>query len=272
MAHDTILAATDLSARADRAIDRALQLGARRGLPVTVLHVVEEGENAGGEPGRVEEAVRAVLPDPAADVTILIAEGSPAQTIADITNERQDAFVVVGVSRFNSLGDYVMGTSADNLIRRSNVPVLVAKHRPHAPYGRILCGVDCSQPAAHALATALRLFPDQEIAAVHAYHVGFEGWQRDEYVYKETLATAEKKLAEFVAALPVSEADRKRVRASVRYGDVGEVLAEEIEREKPDLLVLGTQGAGGFKHAALGSTAASLLAWVEPDTLVVPPL
>lgn len=271
MAHDSILAATDLSARADRAIDRALQLGTKRNLPVTVLHVLEEGKDAVEERARVEEAVRDVLPDRDASVTIEIAEGPAAQTIAEIANGREDAFVVIGVSRFNSLGDYVLGTTADNLIHRSNVPVLVAKHRPHAPYGRILCGVDCSAPAAHALATALRLFPDQEIAAVHAYHVGFEGWQRDAYVYEETLAAAEKELAEFVAALPVPEADRKRVRASVRYGDVGEVLANEIERERPDLLVLGTQGAGGFKHAALGSTAASLLAWVEPDTLVVPP-
>lgn len=270
MEEAAILVATDLSARADRAIDRALLLGEQRGLPVAVLHVTEA--KAAGERDSVEAAVRAVLPSPDTKATILVARGSPAQTIADVANERRVPFVVIGVSRFNSLGDYLLGTSADNLIRRSAVPVLVAKHRPHAPYKRILCGVDCSQPAAHALATALRLFPDQEILAVHAYHVGFEGWQRDEYVYKETLATAENRLAEFVAALPVPDEDRQRVRASVRYGDVGEVLAKEFKRETPDLLVLGTQGAGAIKRAALGSTAASLLTWAEPDTLVVPPV
>ena len=271
MAGKTILVASDLSPRADRAVDRAFQLGTELRLPVTLLHVLGEAQDSPDAREKARKAARAVLPDPAAEAEIVIAEGSAPEVIAETAAERKAELVLTGASRFNSLGDYVLGTAVDNLVRRSRVPVLVAKHRPHAPYGRIVCAVDCSEHSARALAVALRLFPGREISAVYAYHVGYEGWQRDAYVYDETRASAEKAMAEFIAGLPVAGADRERVRASVGYGDVSEVLASEIAAKDPDLLVLGTHGASGFRHATLGSTAAWLLNWAEPDTLVVPP-
>lgn len=272
MTADIILATTDLSARGDRAIDRALRLGEDLERPVAVIHVAEEDESAQGGRKRAAsvDAIRNVLPDPQADCMILSGSGPIPQAIAGAVAEYGAALVVTGVARFNSLGDYVLGTSVDRILRHSPVPVLVVKHRPHRAYRRMLCAVDLSAHSAHALVTAMALFPQAEMLAVHAYHVPFEGMVRDAHVREDAGRQAQAELLAFINALPLPDESRERLRYRAGYGDVGEVIGQEIEREDPDLVVFGTQGMGGFRQATIGSVAASLLEWVPPDTMVVP--
>jgi len=239
-------------------------------MPVKLLHVLEK-DDSGQDLTRIERAVGALLPDPSAQAEILLAHGPVPKTIARVAAEQAAAVIVVGAARFNDLGDYVLGTAVDNLIRQSHSPVLVAKRRPREPYGRILCAVDMCEPAGHALRTALRLFPKAEIVALHAYHVGFEGWQRDAYVKQETEAEARRDLDAFLAGLGLAQGDRDRLEARIGYGNPQDVIGDEIERMEPDLLVLGTHGGGGFRQATIGSTASAVLEWAKPDTLVVPP-
>lgn len=240
-------------------------------MPVKLLHVLEKGDSDTRDLGRTEQAVRALLPDPAAEVEIILAKGPAPKTIARVAAEQSAALVAVGAARFNDLGDYVLGTAVDNLIRQSPSPVLVVKRRPRAPYRDVLCAVDLSDCAAHALRCALKLLPECRVIALHAYHVGFEGWQRDAYVKEETKADAARNLDEFLAGLDLAPGDRDRVEARIGYGNPEEVIGDEIERNEPDLLVLGTHGRGGFRQATLGSTASAILEWARPDTLVVPP-
>jgi len=48
------------------------------------------------------------------------------------------------------------------------------------------------------------------------------------------------------------------------------VIHEALARDNPDLLVLGTTGSSGFRHATLGSQANAMLAGAAIDTLMVP--
>lgn len=266
-----ILAATDLSARSDRAIDRALMLGGDLGRKVAVVHVVEDAARAGGDPAALQGAVRLALPDPAADIAIIVESGPAPETIAAVARARDAAIIVTGVARFNGLGDYLLGTAVDRLIRHSRRPVLVAKQRPHAPYRRIVCAVDFSAHSGHALRMALRLFPHCRVRALHAYHVAFEGWQKDAYVREEAAATAQRDFDRFLEGLDLPAQDRERLETRVAYGDPAPALRAETEGGDTDLVVLGTHGMGGVRQATMGSTASSLMHGVTPDTLVIPP-
>ena len=267
----TILAATDLSARSDRAVDRALNLGAEMQLPVSIVHVRDPKESASIAHEPLREAVQSVLPDPNSDCEILTLTGPVPRTIAKAADEHKAAMILTGVARFNSLGDYVTGTAVNAILRHAKVPVLIVKHRPHHPYRRILCAVDFSPHSAKALLAALRLFPQANVIAIHAYHVPFESWNKADYVREEVAATAQKDFEAFLSGLPVSDEDRQRLDYCTGYGDIGVVLKNELDRNDVDLVVFGTHGMGGFRQATIGSIASSLLEWVVPDTLVVPP-
>ena len=266
-----ILVATDLSARSDRAIDRALSLAKALGAKPTVCHVVApEGAHALDQ-GKLREMVRSVLPDPNADIDIVLPSGSAPETIAKVADELNPLFIVMGVARYNSVGDYFLGTAVDHVVRRAKVPVLIVKQRPHKPYRRILSAVDFSAHSAKALLAALRLFPQAQVIALHAYHVPFESWNKADYVREEVAATALKDLEAFLRDLSISDQDWERLEYRTGYGDVGSVLKNATDSEEIDLAVFGTHGMGGFRHATLGSVASSLLQCVVPDTLVVPP-
>ena len=88
---------------------------------------------------------------------------------------------------------------------------------------------------------------------------------------EEIEADAERKFEAFLADLPLSDRDRQRLEHRTGYGDIADVLRKELDSGAVDLVVFGTHGMGGFRQATIGSIASSLLEWVEPDTLVVPP-
>lgn len=88
----TILAATDLSARSDRAVDRALNLGAEMQLPVSILHVRDPAESASIADEPLREAVQSVLPDPNSDCEILTLTGPVPRTIAKAADEHKAVY------------------------------------------------------------------------------------------------------------------------------------------------------------------------------------
>lgn len=264
-----ILAATDLSARSDRAVERALALAeALHGTPV-LYHVVERRSPHAGKPEDIEDAVRATLPDPAADVEILLGEGPVPEAIARQAEAVRPLLIIVGVARYNSLGDYFTGTAVDHLVRHARVPVLVVKQRAHRAYDRVLVAVDFSDHSVTALNRAAQLFPDAELHVVHGYHVPYEGWQKSDYIKEATQIEQEGLFKEFLARVDLPEEQRSRMRSHLEYGDVGEAVRRSIAKTDPALLVLGTHGRGPVAHAAMGSIASSLLRWVECDTLLV---
>lgn len=52
-------------------------------------------------------------------------------------------------------------------------------------------------------------------------------------------------------------------------GVVGEALAEIVEAEEPDLLVMGSHGHGNFTSALLGSVAGRLLSRTQVPVLLI---
>ncbi|MCB2076426.1 MAG: universal stress protein [Novosphingobium sp.] len=265
----TILVSTDLSARSDRAVNRAFALADQTGRRAIVCHVVSPGAAYAHNTDKALKLVRAALPDPDAAVEILLPTGAAPQTLARVANELQPAMVVAGVARFNSIGDYFLGTAVDHLIRHAQVPVLVVKQRAHRAYGRILVTTDFSEASLKALLKAHELFPDSTIDLMHAYHVAFDGWRASEYIHDSTRAEESSEMEEFLAAAALPDSLRSRLTTHLEYGDIGTAMMAAVERLDPDLVVMGTHGHGGFIRATVGSVASSVLEWIDRDMLLV---
>lgn len=263
-----IVVATDLSARSDRAVDRAIRLGNDLKSPVTLVHVTHPKSKA--TEAEVKALVRSTLPKPEMDIEIVLPSGSPPQAIAKTVESLGAQLVVVGVARFNHITDFVLGTAVDYILRHCEVPVLVVKQRPHADYRKILVPVDFSPWSRNALLTVAGMFPAAEISVLHAYHVPYEGLQRDPHVRSQTLELKEEELEKFLSDPDIPADVRTRTSGQLGYGDIGKVLGDTIGKFSPDLIAMGTHGTGTFRHATIGSTASSLLEWVSPDTLMVP--
>ncbi|OHT21682.1 universal stress protein [Edaphosphingomonas haloaromaticamans] len=265
---ESILVASDLSARCDRPVDRAIALSRNWQAHLSVLHVLDSDKVSDDE-ADVRRRILATLPEGEAEPEILLFAGSAPETIVRTAQERGSDLIVTGVARYNSVGDYVLGTAVDHVIRNAGVPVLVVKQRPHGQYKTLLVATDLSQCSRAALVKAAKLFPDAALHLVHAYHVPYEGWLTSDDVSEYVRAEAQGELDAFLQEPAVPETLRARTAAKLGYGETGQVVAQALRETGADLIILGTHGRSGFAHATIGSTAESLLSWVPVDTLMV---
>lgn len=264
-----ILVATDLSARLDRAVDRAIYLAEKWGVRLIVLHALEPGSRLEAKPELAGQAIRAVLLNPEAEVDVIPAIGPAPAMIVDAAKSADCGLIVTGVARFNHVGDYFIGTAVDDVVRHANAPVLVVKQRPHGPYTSILVATDYSSCSRQALLTADRLFPEAALHFIHAYHVPYEAWLPSEEVKQEITREAQAELDAFVQDPAIPDTVRARLSARLGYGESHTVVWDAADSVGANLVVIGTHGRTGFIPAVIGSMAESLLRCVPNDTLMV---
>lgn len=164
------------------------------------------------------------------------------------------------------MGEEVLGTAVDYLVRQSPAPVLVVKRRPQKAYKRLLVATDFSDCSIQALNAAADLFPDASLRVVHSYQTAWEAFLSSETTVPIIRDECQKSMEHLVEALP--ERVRGRVETVLDEGHLGSVI-EEMTAWNADLLVLGSHGRSGFAHATIGDTAAALLQSAASDVLLV---
>lgn len=200
---------------------------------------------------------------PAAQV---VRDGRSAPVIAELAAERSADLVVVGAPGRRRGVLNVMGSTAEQLVRISPCPVLLAHPVPTGPARRILAAVDTSPvaPRVLALAAAFARSSGGELGVIHAvdpvtrYHVrrGMQSTGRgcvDDMLNERTHAWLAGVLAE-----SAMEGVRDVV-PHVVIGDAAREIGALAHREGYDLIVLGSRGAGGVGRMLLGSVASSIM-------------
>ena len=262
-----ILIATDLTARADRPFARAKMLADLWKADRTLLFVNDPKSEV--DISKVEAQLRRNYGADTIGCNLAVNYGSPPKVIADTALQLDSDLIVVGTARHNNISDFFLGTAVDHLVHHAQAPVLIVKERPQAQYARIVVATDFSDFSAHALRTALRLFPDAEIDLVHAYHVAYEAWLKSEGVAAEMQSDAEKELHDFMASLDLPEKDAARITPRLVEGDLHQSVYKMLDSGDFDLLVLGTHGKSGFLKATIGSRASEMMNWSPVDVLMV---
>lgn len=273
----SLLLATDLSCRGDRALDRAVMLAAAWGARLRLLHVQESDEpeqGTGPLPGRsaralAERALREAARDREIDAEIVLDRGSPAEAILQRAVELDCDLVVTGIARSGGLARSLLGTTVERLVHRAPMPVLVVKTRPLGAYRKLVAASDFSASSAHALQQALRMFPDAHVTLAHAYRVPFEGFISRDANEDEILAQARRDCAAFLPGLGVAPDALARMECLIRYGSPESVVGTHVWENESDLAVMGTHGRSGSFGVLMGSTAERLLASLPCDVMVV---
>ncbi len=277
-----ILLATDLSARSDRALARAIELARGLSAQLTVFHVfdddlpksVHEQVSQAAREEIVASLRRCQAPE---EVAIEVRAGKDYGDIIDASQRHAADLLVMGVHRNENRSKPVRGTTMEKVIRLGDRPVLVVAEPVDTAYQRVAVAVDFSVHARIALRCALAVAPRAEIHCVHAFHVPFAGFNWDRETSRGVAQEHEKRLTQVIdeeldaviaAALSKGEA-HPTIHKVLKDGAVSSVLRSETERLKPDLLVLGTHGRVGVARALLGSVAEDFLNEPPCDVLAV---
>ncbi|MDJ1007196.1 MAG: universal stress protein [Paracoccaceae bacterium] len=263
-----ILAATDLSERSDRAVSRALALGAALGAEVEVVTVIDhEG------PDTVVDRLRRGTED-ALD-RLVEAAGAPAAGHRVLHGKVVDALLqhegrcgagllVLGLHRPHGLFDGLRETTLERLVRMGRTPVLLVRNPAAAAYDKVLAPVSFSPACGAALRVAHAIAPGAAIATVHALEVPFGGLVQDEG--GAMAAEALRKAADTAAAWAADHLPEGVALPEIAQGALREVISARLKGV--DLLAIGAHTRHGLAGATLGSLAAEFLRDPPTDLLV----
>lgn len=282
-ARPSILLATDLSPRCDRALDRCVQLARQWQAEAVALTVVDPARRvpvsdpcARPQPDPQSVAERRLRYDLAGaplPMRVRVARGAADEAILAAAQAEGSTLLVTGVARHEALSRILLGSTVDALARRTPVPLLVVRCRVHGPYREVRVASDFSEAARHAPEQAVRLFPQARFTVFHAFgnpYPVMAGMDAQE-ARRAGRDAAQREALAWLASADLPPGLRERIALKLDYGDAAHLLALHGADNPGELVVLATRGRGAIASLLLGSTAQRAVEMAEGDTLVIPP-
>jgi nucleotide-binding universal stress UspA family protein len=199
--------------------------------------------------------------------------GTPYATLVAFARERQCDLLVIGARQRSHLSDYLLGGTAERVLRKATVPVWLAK-APLADSPRcIVAPTDFSAAARPALEEAIALARrwHARLVLLHVIEpiVQTYAWATD-LAGGEIYAVEPADLQpEWDALLPALDLRELNWEQRTLKGDVATAVASTAAEVSADLVVVGTHGRTGIAHALLGSVAEAIARTVTPAVLAV---
>lgn len=141
-------------------------------------------------------------------------------------------------------------------------------------FRRVLCPVDFFKPSKQAFEYALKLAANHE-AAVHALHVVapvIPAAYGAPFSVADLTADLEKESRRLLKKLQLDAAKSGvRVSVDVRVGDIDLEIRRAIDKDKADLVVMGTHGRRGFEKLVMGSVTERMLRHCPVPLITVGP-
>lgn len=292
----SVLVGTDLSPASDTVVRAAAELAAISGAQLHLVHATELPLTPYTEQG-IElygfreqlAACRSALDEQAVRVVPTGVEVGSREAllyaahraILERAAEVEADLIVIGPHRQHRAADFLLGSTAESVVRGARVPCLVVRAPLALPLREVVVPLDLSELARGALDEALtwaaRLAagdPLQGLPAtdVRVIHVIPKAFQTPDFPFDRAVVGPELHREVAAALERVPGGSTLEVREELIWGDDA---AEEITRfaaaENADLLVIGTRGFGAVKRILLGSTSAGVVRRATCNVLLVPP-
>lgn len=286
-----LLAATDLSAPARHAAERAALVARELGASLELLHVISvapvdrlrrllaeasadlESQVAADALTEVRRLAESLQQQYQVQPTTHVEHGALLRQIEARADASAADVLVLGARGASFMRHLLLGSTAERLVRRASRPMLVVKQPPRDPYRRLLIPVDFSPASLPACACALALAPRAEFVLLHAFEVPFEARLRSAGVQDETLrryreiahSQADRAMHAFLAAAGLQSA---AVNALVLHGDASSLIVEQEQERDCDLVVIGKHGESMVDDFLLGSVTKHVLQEAQGDVLV----
>jgi nucleotide-binding universal stress UspA family protein len=277
----TIVVATDLEGRSEAALEYARKLASGYGARIILAHGADPLKFAvvDGVPGRVwqklSEQAKAVLDELSADLLregihshSEIRQGAVVDMLIDVARQYEAGLIVIGTEGRQGAGPIAVGAMTEELVRKSNCPVLAVaadwnagEFRP-VPGGPVMLAMERNDSARAAVETSkslARVFK-RTLIVVHA---------RGSAEVSAILNPGTSRLEGF----GLDSTPDMPVRMVVKDGSPADAVAQAIEQYKPSILVVGvkrrsdTPGPHGTVFALLaGSRVPVLCVPAEPGS------
>lgn len=283
----------DLTPSSDRVLGRLPLLPLASDARVTLLHIVP-GSLQVSEQRNAERDARKALAEEAVHlhkqlqrrtrIETFVKVGAAAKEIAAFARRQKADLIVMGRGGGRALRDAFLGSTAERVVRRAQLPVLVVRLRPRTAYRRPALALDLDQ-AAHEILRVMRVAlpqPSPRVEVIHAFDAPYarlaypsisqdEADERQDYLRHDATRRLTKLLMAAQSDAGLRPEEGPFWKTHVRYGSPRTIVEKATKKADNDLLVLGTRGRAGMAYVFLGTVAGELLRAAQCDVLMVPP-
>lgn len=213
-------------------------------------------------------------PLPNVRVRPLVQHGYAADEIVSVAAQEDAGLIVLATHGLTGWRQALFGSVTERVLRLASCPVLIARAEEPGgasllPLRKLVCSTDFSEPSYAALdvASEWAAYFNAELCVVHVVEPqeqpGFvlEKWQIEEAMQSEAVQqlnqVVEERLPQAAGLRPV-----------VGVGRAADEIAAIAEEGEADLIVIATQGAGGWR-AFLSGTAVERLLFGSVTTSVM---
>lgn len=267
----TILCGTDFSPEGTNAMRVAFELAVRMNAPLHLVHAVALTEHdLVDQPTRAEiarghrqrlESQADQLRKPGMQIFFHVVEGAPDEQLLHLATELSASLVVVGALGRRKRTQWLLGSHADRVAQRSQVPVLTVRNadalvawaREERPL-RIVLGADLTASTENAMRwiNDLARFGRCDVVAAHCYwppeqyeRLGLSGVRNLIDPVPQVTATLDRELREHLGRF--AKCNLINVRIEPHLGRIGDRIAAIAAEENADLVVVGSHERGAAR-------------------------
>jgi nucleotide-binding universal stress UspA family protein len=278
-----ILWATDFSPEGQEALAYAETFAKAFGAEITALHVTPDFSLAlyNEYPAIIQELIRRteqIKQDAMAQLEdagkkrgvkfkkMLVAAGAPAKNILETAEAEKSDLIVMGKTGQSLMGELLVGSVANHVLRHSHVPVLVTKKSKHMrQIGKILVPTDFAKKEDVEREYAWKVAKGLSASLTFLYVLELHGheFRLVDEMFKSVLAKFKRKATLDGQGITVDQ-DVTRAITAV-HG-----IVEYAEERHYDLIVMETC-VGALGRLILGSTTEKVIAYADLPVFAIPP-
>lgn len=278
-----LLLATDLSARCDRALERAKQLAQQWRASLALVTVRDgpqefdqvlrwidsDGKDYGDDVAR--RAVEKEFAGSDMQASLHIVRGEVASAIQEVAVRLDSQLIITGMARCETLGRFLLGSTTERLSRALRELLLVVRNRVSGRYQRIVIASDFSMASRRAVELVLHLFPGCDLLIYHACTPMLSNQikEQDDTV-RSSCPHAQVEGRDFLDACDIGRDARNRTRMVIEQLPLESGLKDYVRSHDVDLVVLGSKERTHLMDTLLGSAVDDLLHCLPCDTLIIP--
>lgn len=290
-----ILVATDFSEHSQHAVLRAVEIANITKARLTILHVVKKK--------CLEEIIAEIIPvvgealiTPQEYATTLLEKqveelaknkininynilsgDNIAAKMLKYARDYKIDLLVIGAHGKYSIHDWFVGTTAEYIAKKTQIPVLIVKKRMQKPYQKILVPIDFSLASKNALQFTNQLFPKVDLQLLHVGDHQYENLlnnknnlpkKKVESIRESILFSLSEKAKKFIKSCNIRS---MKASCNIKFGYPGVVIIDEAKRLNRDLVIMGTEGHSQRHYLFIGRVASRVLVEIDRDILLVPP-
>lgn len=286
-----LLAATDFSAPAHHAVERAALVVQETGASLDLLHVanlaplerlrqlmVESPQDLQAQVldaahARMQALAQSLLAQYGVSAATRVVTGALLTELANTSAALATDMLVCGARGESFMRHLLLGSTAARMLGTTKYPILVVKQTVHEAYKRILVPVDFSAYSLRSIALARAIAPRAKFVLLHSFEVPFEGKLRyasvDEATIKHYRVIAHQEATQKLLALSESAGlAAGAAQLLVLQGDPVVRIVEQEQERSCDLIVMGKHGQNALEELFLGSVTKEILSQSQCDILV----